>query len=275
MRKMNRLGLSVAIVAALGLGLSACTSSGATPETGTATGKSRLHQILDSKKIRIAVSPENAGWGIQTADGGRQGYDIEIAQALADSLGAEAEWVNTDDASRIPLLQTDKADVVIATFTALNERAQQVQMTIPYAGNSDSVVVPADSPIQTLADLADADVAVAAGSAGEARLRERLPEANPVPFPSVADSVQAIKSNKVDALIQNTTLVHELTEDGAGKFRMLEENLGDSIYVMGVKEGDERWLNYLDNFIRNYVASGEANASYQKWFGVDLPGAVR
>jgi polar amino acid transport system substrate-binding protein len=40
---------------------------------------------------------------------------------------------------------------------------------------------------------------------------------------------------------------------------------------MGVKQGDQLWLNYLNNFIRNLNSSGDNAVLYQKWFHADLP----
>lgn len=261
-----------AAMIAVALGATACGSGNSTPSSGVA--KSRLHEILESKTIKIAVSPENPGWGIQDKSGERVGYDIDIAKALAKSLGAKAEWVNTDDASRIPLLKTDKADVVIATFTNKSSRAQQVEMTIPYGANTDAVVVVADSPVKTLQDLKGVSVAVSAGSAGESRLKEVVPDAKPVEFNGVADTVQALKSGKTEALVENGTLVHEVLESAPNKYRVLDQSLGSSLYVIGVKEGDPRWINYLNNFIIEYIGSGKAEKSYQQHFKADLPRAV-
>ena len=119
---------------ALALTLGGCSSGGAaSPGAGTgAVADSHLTQILKSKTIKIAVSADSPGYGVMNADGTHEGFDIDVANALGTSLGAKIEFVTATNESRIPLLQTDKADAVIATFTASDARAQVVDMSEPY-----------------------------------------------------------------------------------------------------------------------------------------------
>ena len=261
---------------ALALVMTGCTSDGAS--TGGSSGgasvtDSHLTQILKTKKIRIAVSADSPGYGVMNSSGEHEGFDIDVANALGKSLDAEIEFVTATNESRIPLLQTDKADVVIATFTASDARAQVVDMSDPYAASSTVFMVPADSPISSYADLDGKSVATSRGSVGEQILKASFPKATITGFNTTADSIQALKSGKVDALIENNAIVGGLVKDSNSAFRMLEgPPIKPALFSIGVKQGDQTWLNYLNNFIRNYSASGQNEASLQKWFGLSLPG---
>lgn len=255
----------------LALVLAGCTSSGTSDSAGQAT-QSRLTKILKSKTIKIAVSADSPGYGVMDSSGKYQGFDIDIANALGKSLGAKIDYVTTTNESRIPLLQTDKADVVIATFTATDARAQQVEMTIPYASSATIFMIPKDSPIHTYADLNGKTVATSRGSVGEAILKADFPQAKIADFNTTADSIQALKSHKVDALIENNAIIAGLVKKQPDTFKILNgPELRPALFSMGVKAGDQRWLNYLNTFIRNYNIDGENQASLQKWFGLNLP----
>jgi polar amino acid transport system substrate-binding protein len=257
---------------ALALVLAGCTSGGSTNAVaGTAT-QSHLAKILQSKQIKIAVSADSPGYGVLGTDGKYQGYDIDIATALAKSLGATPEWVTTTNESRIPLLQTDKADVVIATLTATDARAQVIEMSIPYSSSATVFMVAKDSPINTYADLNGKTVATSRGSVGEAILQADFPKAQISDFNTTADSIQALKSHKVDALIENNAILAGLVKENPQQYRIVNgDELRPALFSMGVKTGDQAWMNYLDNFIRNYNISGQNQASLQKWFGLNLP----
>jgi polar amino acid transport system substrate-binding protein len=47
--------------------------------------------------------------------------------------------------------------------------------------------------------------------------------------------------------------------------------LEPSLMAMGVQQGDQVWLNYLNNFIRNYNVSGENDAASRKWLHQPMP----
>lgn len=60
------------------------------------------------------------------------GYDVDFAKALAKSLGVKLELVATNPANRIPLLQSGKADLIVADITITPERAQVIDFSTPY-----------------------------------------------------------------------------------------------------------------------------------------------
>ncbi len=261
--------LILPLIAAVALVTTACTSTGAGPSASGST--SHLQTVMEKDVLRVGVQTEVAPWGLLNSDGSREGYDIELADALAESLGAEVEFVNASNETRIPLLQTDKADVVIASFTITTERAQSVAFSIPYAATGTVVVVPEASDIQGYNDLAGRTVATSRGSSGEVILGEEFPDAVGTNFESYADSLQALRSGKVEALIESTVVANQLVASEPG-FRLVEGDvLRPSLMSVGVAQGDPVWLNYVDTFIRIWNNSGQNQAATQKWLDTDMP----
>jgi polar amino acid transport system substrate-binding protein len=260
---------------ALALTMTACTSGTAASAPGATTGAvadSHLTHILQSKTIKIAVSADSPGYGVMNSSGAYEGFDIDLANALGASLGAKVQFVTATNESRIPLLQTDKADAVIATFTASDARAQVVDMSTPYAASSTVFMVPVGSPISSYADLDGKSVATSRGSVGETILKANFPKAKITDFNTTADSIQALKSHKVDALIENNAIIGGLIKSDPTAFQVLKgDPLKPALFSIGIKQGDQTWLNYLNNFVRNYNISGQNEASLQKWFGLHLP----
>ncbi len=261
-------------IAAVALLVAGCTSSPSSAGAAPA-GESHLNQVLDRKVLRVGVQTEVAPWGVLTSNGSREGYDITMAEALAESLGAEVEWVNATNETRIPLIQTDKVDVVIASFTVTPERAQSVGFSIPYAATGTVIVVPVDSDIQTYADVAGRTVATSRGSSGETILGEVFPDAQATKFESYADSLQALRTGKVEALIESTVVANQLVA-AEPAFRILDEDIiRPSLMAIGAAPNDQVWLNYLDTFIRTWNVSGRNDAASQEWLKADMAEFLR
>ena len=261
-------------VVALAVLTAGCTSSGASANGGAGTSSvsgSHLTRVLKSHTIRIGVQSEAAPWGVQKSDGSFEGFDIDIANALADALGAKPKFIAVTNESRIPMLQADKADVMIASFTATDERAQQVAFTVPYAAGGTLIAVPKSSSIHSYDDLAGKSVSASRGSIGEQILKAHFPQAKPALFNSFADSVQALKSGKVDALIENNVIVPQLVQKDSNLRVLQGPVLEPSLMSMGIKQGDEVWMNYLNNFIRNYNVSGQNDTASRKWLSQPMP----
>lgn len=266
MRTWRRKGI-VAVAVAVGLTAAACSAGG----SGAIASESNLAQVLNSHEIKIAVQCQAAPWGIQESDGSHQGYDIDIANALAEALGAKVSWTCTTNEARIPSLKANKVDVVIASFTATDTRAQQVAFTIPYAVSGTRLAVPKNSEIKSYADLPGKKVSASRGSLGATVLQSEFPKADLQLFNSFADSVQALRSGKVDALVENNVIVPDLVSQDPSLRVLAGPVLQPAFFGFGVKQGDPVWVNYLDNFIRNYGLSGQQEKSWQKWIKEPLP----
>ena len=92
-----------------------------------------LDDIRKAKKIRIAIDLGVPPYG-QTDDKMQpSGSDIDTARAIAKDWGLEFEHVPTTGASRIPSLQTGKADLVISTLSITAERAKVIDFSLGYA----------------------------------------------------------------------------------------------------------------------------------------------
>lgn len=270
--KLTRILTGVALAAAAALTVTGCTSSGTT----NGTQESTLSSVLADKKLTVGVFADAPPYGVMNSSGEYEGFDIDKATALATSLGAQIEFVSTTNANRIPLLETGKVDVIIAALTNLDERAQKVAMTRPYAAEGQVVLVPAGSDIRSYDDLAGRTVAATRGSVPATILETRFPEANASLFEAVADSIQALRSNKVDALMESNSVVAGILADSGGEFVKVDApQLSPSVVSMGVKQGDQLWLNYLNNFLLNYNISDAANDSYNKWLGTDVPELIK
>jgi polar amino acid transport system substrate-binding protein len=255
----------IALALVLG-GLSYAT----TADASVRPAQSILTKVLKSKTIKIGIGPDSVPWSVMDASGNYKGFDVDIANALAKTLDAKIVFVNTDALARIPALQTNKVDVVIASLAATPARAQLVEMSIPYAAAGTRLLVMDDSSIKNYKDLNGKSVSAPRGSIAAGILASRFPKANAVLFASTADSLQALKSGKVDAYMDGSTTLNAFAQNDPKVKVLNAPDLQSTLVSMGVKQNDQIWLNYLNNFIRSYNGSGENDSAYEKWFGIEM-----
>ncbi|MGZ8757037.1 MAG: transporter substrate-binding domain-containing protein [Aeromicrobium sp.] len=275
MRSRSMLGpmLSVAVAATVVL-------AGCGPSTTTTDGvnglaaDSQLNTVVESKKLRVAVLPDYPPFAVQNASGTLEGYEIDVAQALADAMGATLELTAIDGSARLATLTSGRVDVVIAAWTATDERAKTVDFTIPYVAAGSLPLFRKDNPITSLADLAGKKVSVARGSTDDTLVTNYFPDTEVVRFETIANAIAALKAGKVDAVMEgNTTVKDEAAKDSS--LAVLDiPVIRPALISMGVITGDQVWKNYLDNFIRNLTASGTNQDLYMKWFETDLPSVI-
>ncbi|HET8604763.1 MAG TPA: transporter substrate-binding domain-containing protein [Marmoricola sp.] len=270
----RKLAALAAVILAATLGLTGCTNGPSSAGGSSTPSNSQLTKVLKAGVLRVAVLPDFPPWAVQKADGSFQGYEIDIAKELADSLGVKLKLVATDGDSRLPLLQSNRVDVNISAWTATNERAQTAGFTIPYDAHGAGVLFKKGTNITSYKDLAGKTVSVARGSTNDTILTSDFPTAKPVRFDAIADVISAVKTGKVDAALESSYTVAQEAKKDPSLQAISNPPLDPQLVSMGVLQGDQVWMNYLNTFIRNLIASGEDNRLHEKWLHEPLASIV-
>ena len=95
------------------------------------------------------------------------------------------------------------------------------------------------------------------------------PNAEVVFFETSADALQAVKNGQCATFLEDSNFQQYQAAQNV-------EVVGDSLIsleynAIGVKKGDQDWLNYLNLFIFNTNVSGKNDEMYSKWFGEPMP----
>ena len=264
----------VALVSMLALAGCTSTSGGSTSAGSAGATNSRLQQVIKSGTLKVGVLPDYPPYSSQDASGKIVGYEPDIAAHLAAALGVKLVMINTDGTSRKPVLDSNRVDVDIDAFTATDVRAKAVDFTIPYVASGALPLFRKVNPIKSLVDLKGKKVSVARGSTNDSLMTKQFPDTTVVRFDTIADAVQAVKSGKVDAVMEGFATVQAAAAKDPSLGVLNVEPISPALISMGVKQGDQVWVNYLNNFIRNLNSSGDNQALYKKWFKADLPKAI-
>lgn len=150
--------------------------------------QAQADQLADIKAagvVKVATFDANPPFGSVDAKTHQiVGYDVDFAQALAASLGAKLELVATNPANRIPLLQSGKADLIVADITITPERAQVIDFSVPYFVTGQQFLVPASSP-DKLDEYSRARIGAVKGTTGEQALHQRFPQSRVLAYDDI------------------------------------------------------------------------------------------
>ncbi|XBS71241.1 ABC transporter substrate-binding protein [Acerihabitans sp. KWT182] len=239
---------------------------------GVATFAAHADQFSDIKKagvIRVATFDSNPPFGsIDAKTHNIVGYDVDFANALAKSLGVKLQLVPTNPANRIPLLQSGKADIIVADITITPERAKVIDFSIPYFVTGQQFLVPAGSS-DKLDDYANARIGAVKGTTGEQELHNRFPNARVLSYDDIPLALSALRNGNVQAITQDSTILAGLL-DGApdkAKYKVLPELLSKEEIGVGVKKGETALLSYVNNALLTLESNGQAVSIYNAWFG--------
>ncbi len=229
----------------------------------------QLSDIKQAGVIRIATFDSNPPFGsVDEKTHEIVGYDVDFAQAIAKKLGVKLQLVATNPANRIPLLQSGKADVIIADITITPERAKVIDFSTPYFITGQQFLVPATSP-DKLDGYATARIGAVKGTTGEQELHHRFPQSRVLSYDDIPLALSALRNGNVQAITQDSTILAGLL-DGApdkAKYKVLPELLSKEEIGIGVKKDQPALLNAINDELLSLEKSGEAVKIYNAWFG--------
>ena len=226
-----------------------------------------------SDKLIIGVDDTFAPMGFRDENNELVGFDIDLANLIAEKIDIEIEFLPIDWAMKETELNSKNIDLIWNGYTITDKRKEQVNFTTPYLENRQIIIVSADSTITSKADLAGKTLSVQKeSSALEAVLKEEalaaaLKEGKPVEFDTNIDCFMDLEAGRSDAIVCDEVLArYVMKQRGAEKYRVLEDNFGEEEYGIGVRKSDTELLNQLNTALEECMKDGSYNELYKKWF---------
>ena len=265
MKKILALIMTAALCAAA---LSGCSN---------AVSKQSVDAIKKAGKITMATNAEFPPFEYLENDK-VVGVDADIAAEIAKDLGVELEIVDGKFDAVIPSVQSGKASFGAAGMTVTEDRAKKVDFSVKYITSPQYIIVPKDSDVKTIEDLAGKRIGVQLGTTGDFIITDEVEgykdkDGNPVKgvlqdtgatitrANNAIDATQDMVNGKLDAVVidklpaenivatQATTKTFELVySDGSNT----EEQ-----YAIAVAKGNETLLEAINKTLQRLMDEGK------------------
>lgn len=230
-----------------------------------------LARILDRGKVQVAVPDDFPPFGAVNAEMQLQGYDIDVANEVANGLGVELELVPVVGNYRIPFLQTDRADMVISSLGKNKDRALIIDFSDPYAPFFSGVYGGSDVKVSSMDELKGYTIGVAQGSLEDLEISKQPSGTFQIKrFASNSLTASALVSGQVELIATGNVVATKLIRDNPGKQIDNKFILKNSPCYIGVRKGDTGLLERVNVIIANLKQSGKLNELSLKWFGEPL-----
>lgn len=274
MFKMKKLGAVAASLAFAGaLALTGCGNSDAPADSAgsaDASGSDTMQLVTDGT-LTIGTSAEYEPFEYME-DGEYKGFDLELAQAIADDLGLELKIENVDFDTIVPgVASGTKYDMGIAAITATPEREKEVGFTDSYYMDDQAIVTMADNTGITGDNYADAlnaegvKIAVQSGSTAEAFAKENFPNAELVPFKNATDCFAAVQSSQANALVTNRSVAAQLVATSFSNEQVIKQISTGEEYAIAVNKDNTALLDALNDSIAKLTEDGTVDELMTKY----------
>ena len=266
--------LKLALGAMSILALAACgntsetADSSATDSAATAT-TDKLQEIKDSGKLVMGTSADYPPYEWHLIKDGKDeiiGFDIDIAQAIADELGVELEVKDMDFDGLIPALTTGKIDIIIAGMNATEERKQSVDFTDVYYTQTDIVVIRKEDADKFTSEdsLKTAALATQKATVQETYLLETFPDAEIQSVPKWNTAIMSLTTGKVDAVMMVDTVAKQfIAQNDDLMVANFDINSTPNAAAIAVAKNGGDFLETVNNIVNEMKESGKIEELYQ------------
>lgn len=225
--------------------------------------ESTLDKVLKAGKLTVAVFTDVPPIGFLDEKNQPTGIDVDVARAMAAALGVKLDFVSTTNANRIPYLLTNKVDCVVASFTMNPERRKVIEYSNVYFRGGAILVVNGknakSAEIKSTADLKGKTIAVSKGSFNDEIITKIAGKTAKeiIRFENVSDLYQSLKIGKADAIVEDVVLAGYMTKTDYPEFKVTGDLLSNDLQGIGVRRGDQIWINWINGFLLDLCSSGQ------------------
>lgn len=277
------LALTLALVLCLGM-LSACGTSGSSaeasasapaaeasvPETatpveavGSAEAPSGEFTTITEGVLTMSTNAAFPPYEMTTDDGGFEGIDVEIAEAIADKLGLKLQIDDVDFDAALLAVQQGKSDIVMAGVTVNDDRLAVMDFSDSYATGVQVIVTKEGSDV-TLDNLGDHMIGTQRATTGNIYCTDDYGEDHVTAYDNCLTAAQALNNGQIDCIVIDSAPADELVKANPG-FQVLDTEYVTEDYAIGMAKGNTALVSAVNQALKELTDDGTVQKIVDKY----------
>ena len=231
-------------------------SQGAEPAAFTTVEEGKLHMSTNA-----AFPP----YEMTTDDGGFEGIDVEVAEAIAEKLGLELVVDDMAFNNALLAVQNGESDIAMAAITVKPDRLEVMDFSETYATGIQVVIVKEGSPIATIDDLAGAEkIGCQADTTGYDYCSSDYGEDHVIAYDTGALAVMDLMAGTIDAVVIDNGPAEAYVAANDG-LKILDTEYANEDYAIGFQKGNTALVEAVNAAIAELKADGTFQGIVDKY----------
>jgi polar amino acid transport system substrate-binding protein len=202
------------------------------------------------------------------------GLDIDLGEALAEAMGARAEFINTGWDGIIPALTAQRFDAIVSSMTITDERSKTIDF-VPYFTAGTDILVRKGNPknIAGIEDLSGLTAAAQLGTiqvdqleaANEALKAAGEAEINIMTFDLNPMAVEQLRLGRADAVLADSPVAANDARLSEGELETVGITVPPEPYGIGLRKGSTELKAALEDALQEIIDNGTYDDILDKW----------
>ena len=229
---------------------------------------------VEAGKLHMATNAAFPPYEMLADDGSFEGIDVEVAAAIADKLGLELVVDDMGFDAALTAVQTGKSDIAMAGITVRPDRAEVMDFSDSYATGIQVIIVQEGSPIETVDDLANAQmIGCQEATTGYIYCSDSVEnggygEEHVTAYETGAVAVMALVNGQVDAVVIDNEPAKAYVAQNPG-LKILDTEFAVEDYAIAVGKGNTELLNAINTAMAELKADGTFQDIVDKYITAD------
>ncbi|MFO7820013.1 MAG: basic amino acid ABC transporter substrate-binding protein [Halanaerobacter sp.] len=225
-----------------------------------------LDEVQEEGKLTIGMSADYKPFEYTDDDGEIVGFDVDVANEIADQLGVEVEFVDTAFSGLIPGLKSEKYDLIMSAMTITEKRAESVDFTEQYFNAGQVVAVMEDNEeIEDVEDLTEKKVGVQLGTTGDLEVSEMENIEEVKRYEKIPQAYIDLKNGRIDAVVNDLPVTAAYIMKHP-EVKIVGDPFTTEHYGIAARPGDEELLNEVNAALQEIKENGTYDEIYNEWF---------
>lgn len=263
--------LAILLALVMVLGLCACGSSkteAPAADSAPAAEASSDSVTLTAGKLAVGVEIGYPPMEYFDEDGSTPiGFDIELMAAVADKMGLELEIVDTAWDGIFAGLESNKYDFIMSSCSITPARQKSYLMGNPYVQNAIELLVPVDSAITGIDDVAGKSVAVQGETSSHDYLRDNDTGCEIKDYDKVINCFDELKLGRVDAVLTDSVVAAYYLGDDINNYKVVWVNSEAEPIGVTYKKGNQALFDAVEAVLDELAKEGTTAKIAATYFG--------
>ena len=243
---------------------------GPLPPPGAMPAGSTMARIAARGRLIAGVDQGKYLVGYRNPITGRlEGSDIDIVRTIATAIFGDpdrVQYVVLDIADRAGAVDRRQVDLVVNSFSVTCDRQRVVEFSTAYMEATARILVPVNSGVNEVEDLAGKRVCTSAGSTTERMLRALPARLDVQTLPGIPDCMVELQHGRAAAVSSDDVLLAGLAAQDP-QTHVVGRSLLLSYYAVGMRRDAPDLVRFVNGVLEQARRDGSLAASDEHWLG--------